>query len=302
MRLAGLCSQAVDYPKNGVPVNLEDLPHTIIHAKPDWKKVRTSYFCYHLTERTHITSHQLQPEDNDYRPADFYESTRALGVLFRNIEVQSITPPSSSYPNGTPLDPVHERPLSDNISQALRPAIERHLGRFNTSFASLSAIEPLFRHYARELGYICLTHAPSENTDVRLCEEEVALGAILAKCSQRRWKKDRMHRMREHAAQLVRDVRHRQRALGVPLHRDSKDGSGPPEEELRAALERGWAAWDFGMRNRTTFGAQSFALIGLNVVCDMLERLDKKAQGSDSSRAFGGESESTSEASESGIF
>ena len=187
----------------------------------------------------------------------------------------AIKPPSSSFPNGTPLTPVREPPLSDAISAALRPDILRHLQRFPNSDAQLAAQEPLFRHYARELGYVCLTHAPAESTDVRLCEEEVALGAILAKCSQRRWKKDRTHRMREHAAQLVRDVRHRQRALGVPLHRDSKDGSGPPEEELRAALERGWAAWDFGMRNRSTFGAKSFALIGLRVVCDMLEMLEK---------------------------
>ncbi len=125
---------------------------------------------------------------------------------------------------------------------------------------------------------------------MRLSEEEVALGAILAKCSQRRWKKDRTHRMREHAAQLVHYVRHQRRALGAPLDRDKdkakgkgngkdkgKDGAGPPEEELRAALERAWAAWDFGMRNRTTFGAQSFALIGLGVVCDMIEKLEKEA-------------------------
>ncbi|KAI1797142.1 RdRP-domain-containing protein [Ganoderma leucocontextum] len=265
MLLAGLCSQAVDYPKNGVPVNIENMPHKLIHAKPDWKK----------------------PEDNDHRPADYYESTRALGALFRTIEIQPITAPSSSYPNGTPLDPINERPLSDAISAALRPAIQRHLGRFNNSVAGVSAVEPLFRHYARELGYICLTHAPSENTDVRLCEEEVAIGAILAKCSQRRWKKDRMHRMREHAAQLVRDVKHRRRGLGAPLQRDKDEAAS--DEELRAALEKAWAAWDFGMRNRTAFGAQSFALIGLGVVCDMLEKLEKQSAAHASSDGSGSE-------------
>ena len=39
MALAGLCSQAVDYPKNGVAVNIENLPYKLIRAKPDWKKV-----------------------------------------------------------------------------------------------------------------------------------------------------------------------------------------------------------------------------------------------------------------------
>ena len=138
--------------------------------------------------------------------------------------------------------------------------------------AQLAAQEPLFRHYARELGYVCLTHAPAESTDVRLCEEEVALGAILAKCSQRRWKKDRTHRMREHAEQLVRDVRFRRRGLGAPA-RCEREGEEAEEGELRAALGKAWAAWDFGMRNRGTFGANSFALVALMAIAEALEDL-----------------------------
>ena len=40
MVLARLCSQAVDYPKNGVPVKRTEMPKKLIYAKPDWKKVR----------------------------------------------------------------------------------------------------------------------------------------------------------------------------------------------------------------------------------------------------------------------
>ena len=40
----------------------------------------------------------------------------------------------------------------------------------------MTALEPLFRHYSRELAYICLTHAPADNADVRLAEEEVVVG------------------------------------------------------------------------------------------------------------------------------
>ena len=46
------------------------------------------------------------------------------------------------------------------------------------------------------------------------------------------------------------------------------------EGKLRVSLGKAWVAWDFGMRNRSTFGAKSFALIGLRVVCDMLEMLE----------------------------
>ena len=46
MILAELCSQAVDYPKNGVPVDVEKVPSRLIHAKPDWKKVRGDPRCW----------------------------------------------------------------------------------------------------------------------------------------------------------------------------------------------------------------------------------------------------------------
>ncbi len=40
--LAELCSQAVDYPKNGIPVDIHDSPRLLIRSKPDWKMVSVS--------------------------------------------------------------------------------------------------------------------------------------------------------------------------------------------------------------------------------------------------------------------
>ena len=148
----------------------------------------------------------------------------------------------------------------------------------------MGALEALFRHYARELSYLCLTHAPADSADVRLAEEEVVVGAIMAKCPDRRWRKSRAQRMREHAGQIVRDVKYRRRGLGIPrgARREEREGEGakdeeeePGREELVAALAKGWAAWDFGLRYEEAFGARSFGLIGLSVVCDMLEKLEK---------------------------
>ena len=44
--LAFLHSQAVDYPKNGIPVDIHDSPRLLIRNKPDWKMVRYFAFCY----------------------------------------------------------------------------------------------------------------------------------------------------------------------------------------------------------------------------------------------------------------
>ncbi|KAI0671718.1 RdRP-domain-containing protein [Trametes maxima] len=244
MKLAQLCSQAVDYPKNGVPVDREKMPTPRIHMKPDWKKT----------------------EDDDPRPSDYYESTRALGVLFRNFEIKPVQPPSSSYPNGeSDAAPLSDPPLSDSISRALQREVKRHLKQFDNADKDVDALAPLFRHYAEELRYICLTHALSDRGGVRLSEEEVVIGTILATCADSRWRKSRMHDMRLQAGELVRRVKNAR--LRVPA------GEDVGRDELVGALRRAWLAWDYGTRNQAVFGARSFALIALCVVCEMLERL-----------------------------
>jgi RNA-dependent RNA polymerase len=55
MRLAKLCSQAVDYAKNGNPVNTHNsLPKPLIKFKPDWHKsevTRARELDYYLSGR-----------------------------------------------------------------------------------------------------------------------------------------------------------------------------------------------------------------------------------------------------------
>lgn len=153
-------------------------------------------------------------------------------------------------------------PLSDSISCALRSYISRHLGQasLRNSEESVSEMEPLFRRYVDELRYISLTHALSDSPDDRLSEEEIVIGAILAVCSQNRYRADRMYRMRLNSRVLVDDIR---RKLYV---RQLEPSLGA----FRYGLRQAWLAWDFGMRNRGVFGANSFALIALRVILDIL--------------------------------
>ncbi|KAH9945450.1 RdRP-domain-containing protein [Epithele typhae] len=267
LELANLCSQAVDYPKQGIPVDTDAMPQAYTKIKPDWNK----------------------PEDDAGRPGDFYESSRALGALFRSIEIKDLrasAPPPRSHTEPLRPHPSYARtkPLDDNVSRALRPALIPHLQHRAARHDAddLAALEPLFRHFARELAYVCLAHAPGEGADVRLSEEEVVLGVILGRCPDPRWRKSRAYRMREHAGQLVRDVRQRARGLAAPRFVRGKGKGkgggaeeGPTREEVVTALRRGWAAWDFGLRYRETFGARSFGLIGLGVVCEMVEELER---------------------------
>ncbi|OJT15061.1 hypothetical protein TRAPUB_8378 [Trametes pubescens] len=157
----------------------------------------------------------------DPRPSNHYESTRTLGALF---EIKPQHAPETSYPNGPPGTPVREPPLSGSISRVLRPAILRRLGHEENTDADVAALEP------------------QKNYDVRLAEEEIAIGMILAKCTQVCWRRERMHRMRVHAGQLVPSIR--RGTLRAPTAKDAG------EEGLVGALRRAWLARDYGMRNR----------------------------------------------------
>ena len=69
MVLAQLHSDAVDYPKSSTPVPLYKLPKLKFRKKPDWS----------------------QPEiTNDSKNADYYPSQRAIGRLFRAIELPAL--------------------------------------------------------------------------------------------------------------------------------------------------------------------------------------------------------------------
>lgn len=206
-------------------------------VKPDWKKA----------------------EQNAPRETDYYESSRALGELFRNVTLLDPPPPIPYNAN------ANVAPLSDSISVALESHITRHLGEgsFHNSEDHVSEMEPLFRHYVDELKYICLTHALSDSSESRLSEEEVVIGSILASCSQHRYRADRMYRMRLNSAVLVNDIRQK-------LYMKVDD---PAPGQLRYGLGQAWLAWDFAMRNRGLFGANSFALITLGIIGDTLEGL-----------------------------
>ncbi|KAI0780590.1 RdRP-domain-containing protein [Trametes elegans] len=251
IELAGLCSQAVDYPKNGVPVDIFDSPRLLIREKPDWKKA----------------------EDSDPRDTDYYFSSRALGELFRSIDLNNLKLPKGSppvQPAAVTLVPAaaapkRETPLSDVISLALKPFVEGQLHYFLNNDQNVADMKTLFLRYEEELRYICLTHALSDAPDNRLNEEEVVVGTILAVCSQTRWRRDRMHRMRLHSSGLVQEVRMR---LYQPA-----DVLNPEQGELLYGLSQAWLAWDFGMRNRGVFGASSFSLVALGVVLDTLHKL-----------------------------
>ncbi|KAI9446027.1 RdRP-domain-containing protein [Lactarius indigo] len=250
MRLATLCSKAVDYAKNGVPVDISgnNPPKLLIKFRPDWDK----------------------KEVTGARELEYYESDRALGHMFRGITLRAPNEPIAGFPT-TP--PGLIAPLEDPISRALAPLVQSAL----TTTTTTSTVEPptadvlepeeMYACYVREMRYICVTHTLVDAPDVRLKEEEVVLGTILATTTQPRWHLDRAYRMRLHSGALVRDIR----SQIVPKAKEDE----PTEEELRAGLQIAWKLWCWAQhqRDKEEEFIESFSLIVLGVVLDCLKRL-----------------------------
>jgi len=238
-RLAELCSQAVDYPKQGIPVILDDsLPRPLIRPKPDW----------HAAE-------VVSP-----RKTDFYESSRALGYMFRAIRLED--------QEGPPEVPACTNPMSDSITFALFQKIQYYLDAAAYIQGIPGEVSDIFKKYQDELDYICATHTLSNASETKLLEEEAVIGTILAKCSQKRWRSNRIFRMRHHVGTLVNDIK---RTLRDLVGFDEKVGS--PSGRVRL-LELAWRVWNFSVYKREEFGANSFGLIALSVIFDCLDRLE----------------------------
>lgn len=129
LKLAELCSIAVDYPKSGIPVDMIGTPRFLIPFKPDWKA----------------------GEVINARRTDYYESSRAIGYLFRAIRLDNCVKELSYDSKTSDLKDKSESspqppPLVDAISYTLEPIVEAHMQSLP---AEITAIIPsLFSRYS----------------------------------------------------------------------------------------------------------------------------------------------------------
>ncbi|KAG2355838.1 RNA dependent RNA polymerase-domain-containing protein [Suillus spraguei] len=243
LKLAALHSQAVDYPKNGWKVNTEHFPHNLIPYKPDW--------------------HAAEVESP--RPTDYYESDRALGYLYRNIQLDDIP---------TYVPQKLDKPLSDLVSVTLHPLVKRQLQRRERPSTLEVSMDSIYSAYLDELIYVATCHTLSRIPGTHLREEEIVVGTILAKCSQKKFRTDRTYAMAECISVLIRDIR-------CKILPQSMENASP--DEVRDGLENGWSAWTLSQEKyresheegKEGYGAQSFGLVALAIVLDCLEQLQE---------------------------
>ena len=251
MTLAQLHSDAVDYPKSSTPVPLHKIPKLKFKAKPDWNRPETM---------------------NDTKSADYYESQRAIGRLFRAITLPALD-------------------IAKRVSQAqrkkLREEEDDHLvaqfGRISlrdddqvdvavygrvTDFIDVDVDADhrerafsLFDRYTAELKTICATHTISYRRDAMLTEEEAAVGTIVARTSQPRHRRDTISKLRDQTSLQVKGVRNELIS---------------EEDGFETKLRKAWALWRVTQEERDVMGARTLGLIALGVIFDTIKEFEEE--------------------------
>lgn len=258
LTLAQLHSDAVDYPKTGMPVKLDRIPKLKFKQKPDWNA----------------------PETINQDSSNYYKSTRALGRLFREIELPSISTAEGTtrrrHRNGRRRAREYQQEsdmvVSHSIIEEIEWLVDEAIGNRRWVDEGVQAtIEQIYDRYVSELRTICANHTLSHSHSSSLSEEEAFMGTIVAKTSQPRKRKDLISRLREQTDVLVRGVKEELNG----------DEDTPPEE----AIERSSLAWEFALKKGTTFGAQSFSWLALQSVFEAV-RDAEAARKEDARRRF----------------
>lgn len=248
MRLADLHSIAVDYPKSGKPVPVQGIPKLKHDLKPDWNA----------------------PETVNNTSESFYKSSKAIGRLFREIDlpVEQQHNLSRRRRRRARFDRLQENfddfDLNDARESDLFIAVEERVQEFISTDRNdeeqNADIERLFQRYASELQAICMTNTLSHAQGARISEAEVIIGTIAQKSSQPRKRMEAMSKIREGTDRLVRGIR--EELAG--------DDSVKPEE----SLERAWIAWEISISQGTAFGARSFGWVALGVIFEAIKEIE----------------------------
>ncbi|KAJ7630644.1 RNA-directed RNA polymerase 2 [Roridomyces roridus] len=253
LKLAALHSDASDYPKTGQPVAMNTIPKPKEKSKPDWHA----------------------PEVNA-NMSDFYPSQRAIGKLFRVIDLPEIHAGSLSKPQRRRIRQGRGAPDVDELTNSLdhfnmsddNPilvAIEDRISVYTDTEEkppeTMEYIARIFSRYVSEMQAICVSHSLSHSKNALLSEEEATVGTIVAKTSQPRKRQELISGLREKSDMLVRSVK--------------EELTGDDDQSWETVLQHGWLSLELALGSPDdAFGAQSFMWIALGVIFDALKEIE----------------------------
>lgn len=249
MELSKLHSDAVDYPKSGNPVAVSRIPKLLDRGKPDWSA----------------------PETVGFDPTRYYESSRAIGRLFRDITLPAnlnlSRRPRRQRSNERTVNELSNA-MDNNLSMTddAYDVIQIVRGRINEFIdiprqfpaEMMEQVEGLFQRYVSGLTSICNTFSLSYNRP--LTEGEAVVGTIVQKTSQPRLRQDMTAKLREHTDILVRGIR--------------EELEGGDDEDPEEYLRRAWASWELSILSRNLFGGESFGWVSIGAIFDAIKEIE----------------------------
>jgi RNA-dependent RNA polymerase len=253
LTLADLHSDAVDYQKSGQPVPVRKIPKLKFRQRPDWSAPET-----------------VNPDS-----AHYYKSQRAIGKLFRAIDLPAVRDQRRASEeqyhrltddDASDLGELLSRLDLDTNEDPIYLAVTSQVTRFIALQQPVAEdLLPMFERFQMELQRICATHTLSHARSAILTEEEAVIGTIVAKTSQRRRRKELMSRMREQTDLLVRGIRE-----------ELAGDDGSSREEW---LERAYACWSYSLAFGKRFGAKSFGFVALGSIFEAIKAIEDADRG-----------------------
>ncbi|KAI0669992.1 RdRP-domain-containing protein [Trametes maxima] len=255
LKLAALHSDAVDYPKSGQPVPIDQIPRYMFREKPDWSA----------------------PETFIGKSNDYYKSSRAIGELYRSIDLPALRSVDRVARREEHMEMRDDREgaltyiigqfragqpsrRGNEVFEAVLGRVARFICPNSFDDATVTSVWELYCTYASRLRAICADHTLSRSAI--LTEEEAVVGTIVAKCSQPRKRRDMMGQLREQTAMLVGDVR--------------TELDGEDDMPLQESLRRAWIAFRIATIEEKYFGARSFGWAALGAVFDAIKEIEEE--------------------------
>ncbi|TDL24271.1 RdRP-domain-containing protein [Rickenella mellea] len=246
LKLAKLHSDAVDY-QTGMPVAIREVPKNVPGKKPDWSAPET------------------QKPDGEY-----YESSKAIGQLFRAIDLNDAPKPQQrELPTDEDMPTWLDIKFSslslnqkDNADHAVGEKVSKFLSIGEIEESAVSLVFGIFKYFAYDLHEICSTHSLSYRKYSCLTEEEAIVGTIVAKASNKKWRQQQISSLREKTAELMTRVR--------------SDLAGDTELKNKDKLRRAWVAWKVSSTcaDKDIFGARTFKYIALGSILDTIKSIE----------------------------
>lgn len=223
---------------------------------------------------------------NTINPDRYYPSQRAIGKLFREIDLPATDTVVGMgraqrrrfYQEQDVIEDMDD--LAESLSElSFDTDLESDpvyylVKRRVEEFASVDWLEPeiswmiseLFMGYRSYLQTICSTHTLVNSRTAMLTEEEAIVGTIVANTSQPRKRQDHIAKLREQTDLLVRGVR--ENIYG--------NENNTREDRLRVAFFAFKFAFTLKFREKgSKFGARSFEWIALGAVFESIREIEE---------------------------